>query len=61
MSTTYANPYTVAAQAAPSDRAAFMRSTYMHLGLAILAFIGLEWFLLQQAWVPALIEKMLGC
>lgn len=60
MSTTYANPYTVAAQAAPSDRAAFMRSTYMHLGLAILAFIGLEWFLLQQAWVPALIEKMLG-
>ncbi len=60
MTTSYANPYTVAADAAPSDRAAFMRSTYLHLGLAILAFIGVEWFLLQQPWVPALVEKMLG-
>lgn len=60
MTTAYANPYTVAAHATPSDRAAFIRSTYMHLGLAILAFIGLEWFLLQQAWVPGLVSKMMG-
>ncbi|MEM6279440.1 MAG: Bax inhibitor-1 family protein [Verrucomicrobiota bacterium] len=60
MTTSYANPYTVAADAAPSDRAAFMRSTYIHLGLAILAFIGVEWYLLQQEWALSLVEKMLG-
>lgn len=59
MNTGYANPYTVA-QAAPSERAAFIRSTYLHLGLAILAFIGVEWFLLQQSWAPAFVEKMTG-
>ena len=60
MSTAYANPFTIAADAAPSDRAAFIRSTYLHLGLAILAFGGLEWFLLQQSWVPGLVQKMMG-
>lgn len=55
----YANPYTVA-QAEPAERAAFIRNTYLHLGFAILAFIGVEWFLLQQSWAPALIEKMVG-
>ncbi|MDF1825393.1 MAG: Bax inhibitor-1 family protein [Verrucomicrobiales bacterium] len=60
MTTSYANPYTLAADAAPSDRAAFIRSTYTHLGIAILAFIGVEWFLLQQSWTPMLIEKMMG-
>lgn len=59
MNTGYANPYTVA-QAAPTERAAFIRNTYLHLGFAILAFIGLEWFLLQQSWAPALIGKMTG-
>jgi len=60
MSTTaYANPYTVAS-AAPTERAAFIRNTYLHLGFAILAFIGVEWFLLQQSWAPALISKMTG-
>jgi FtsH-binding integral membrane protein len=33
---------TVAAQAAPSERAAFIRRTYAHLAGAILAFIGIE-------------------
>jgi len=55
----YANPYTVA-EAAPTERAAFIRNTYLHLGFAILAFIGVEWFLLQQSWAPALIQKMTG-
>ena len=59
MNTAYANPYTVAA-AAPTERAAFVRNTYLHLGFAILAFIGVEWFLLQQNWAPALIQKMTG-
>lgn len=59
MNTGYANPYVVA-DAAPSERAAFIRSTYLHLGFAILAFIGLEWVLLQQEWVPALVGKMTG-
>lgn len=59
MTTGYANPYVVA-DAAPSERAAFIRSTYLHLGFAILAFIGIEWVLLQQEWVPAFVSKMTG-
>ncbi|HQW28164.1 MAG: US12 family protein [Verrucomicrobiales bacterium] len=57
--TGYANPYTVA-DAAPAERTAFIRRTYLHLGFAILAFIGVEWFLLGQSWAPALIQKMTG-
>lgn len=56
---TYANPYTVAA-AAPSERAAFIRKTYLHLGFAILAFIGLEWFILQQDWAEGFARAMTG-
>jgi FtsH-binding integral membrane protein len=37
---------TTAAQAAPSERAAFIRRTYAHLAGAILAFIGVEALLL---------------
>ncbi|MEM9281904.1 MAG: Bax inhibitor-1 family protein [Verrucomicrobiota bacterium] len=60
MNTTgYANPYTVAA-AAPTERALFIRKTYLHLAFAILAFVGLEWFLLQQSWAEPLIYKMTG-
>jgi len=59
MNSAYAHPYSVAAAAA-GDRAAFIRKTYLHLGFAILAFIGVEWFLLQQSWAPALIQKMTG-
>ena len=56
----YANPFTVVAAAAPSERSAFIRQTYLHLGFAILAFVGIEWFLLNQSWAPALIQKMTG-
>jgi len=59
MNTSYANPYTVAA-AVPNERAAFIRKTYGHLGLAILAFIALEWFLLQQSWAYSLAGLMVG-
>ncbi len=59
MDTAYANPYTVA-QAKPNERAAFIRNTYLHLGFAILAFIGVEYFLLHQTWTIPLIQKMTG-
>lgn len=38
----YGYDYSIAAQAASSDRAAFIRRTYAHLAGAILAFIGIE-------------------
>jgi len=55
----YANPYTVAG-AVPDERAGFIRRTYMHLALAILAFVGVEALILAQPWAPALIQKMMG-
>lgn len=39
------NPFVSVAQAAPATRAEFIRKTYMHLAMAILAFIGFEFFL----------------
>lgn len=60
MDNAYANPYTTAANAVPTERATFIRKTYLHLAFAILAFIGVEWFLLQQSWAPGLIQKMTG-
>ena len=48
------------ASSAPTERAAFIRQTYLHLAFAFLAFIGVEWFLLQQSWAPVLIQKMTG-
>ncbi len=57
MTSAYAHPASVSSAAAV-ERAAFIRNTYLHLGFAILAFVGVEWFLLQQSWVPALIQKM---
>ena len=59
MNTGYANPFTVAA-AAPAERAAFIRQTYLHLGFAILGFIAVEWFLLSQSLAPSLTQKMTG-
>ncbi len=53
----YANPYTVA-QAAPTERAAFIRRTYLHLAFAILAFVGLEAFLFTQSWAMNLAQTM---
>lgn len=59
MDSSYAQPYSVAA-AAPAERTAFIRKTYLHLGFALLAFIGVEWFLLTQSWSQSLIGLMLG-
>ncbi len=59
MSQGYANPYTVAG-AVPSERAAFIRNTYIHLGFAIVAFILVEYFVLQQSWAGPFAQKMTG-
>ncbi|MEM9480042.1 MAG: Bax inhibitor-1 family protein [Verrucomicrobiota bacterium] len=45
MNTGYANPYVVA-EASASDRAVFIRKTYLHLAGAIGAFALLEWLLI---------------
>ena len=42
----YRNPYVVA-DAAPAERAGFIRRTYAHLGGAIAAFIAIEYLLFQ--------------
>jgi FtsH-binding integral membrane protein len=49
----------VVAEARPSDRAAFIRSTYAHLAGAILAFVGLEALLLQIV-PPETILSLIG-
>lgn len=59
-SASYANPYTVVASAAPTERAAFIRNTYLHLAFAILAFIGVEAVLLHQSWTLPLVQRMTG-
>ncbi len=41
-------------------RASFIRRTYLHLAGAVLAFLGLEAFLLSLPQTPALIQSMLG-
>ncbi|MEN8907994.1 MAG: Bax inhibitor-1 family protein [Clostridiales bacterium] len=43
-----------------SERAEFIRKTYMHLALAILGFVALEYVLLQQVWITNLIDMMTG-
>ncbi len=55
----YANPYTVAA-AQPTERAIFIRNTYLHLAFAILAFVGVEYYLVHAPWAVALAGKMIG-
>jgi uncharacterized protein len=47
-------------QAEASERAAFIRRTYAHLAVAVLAFIAVEWMLLQLSIAPAMAEWMTG-
>lgn len=58
------NPYASwglsAAEAESSDRAKFIRLTYLHLLGAVLAFIGLEAFLLSLPQVPDAVALVLG-
>ena len=57
------NPYrswgTVAAQADTSERARFIRLTYLHLAGALLAFMGLEAFLLSLPGLGEVVSSVL--
>lgn len=58
------NPYqgwgTIAAQADTSDRASFIRQTYLHLAGAVLAFIGIEAALLNSPLAESMTRLMMG-
>ncbi len=54
------NPFVVAADADATERAAFIRRTYLHLGAAILAFVGLEAVLLNLPGIDRLVQTMVG-
>lgn len=49
-----------AAQASAADRASFIRKTYLHLAMAILAFVGLEFFLFTSGAAYTIASSMLG-
>ena len=55
----YSNPYTVAA-AQPSARAAFIRNTYWHVALAVVALIAIEAVFLQTQLARDMVGKMLA-
>lgn len=50
----------IAAEAPVSERMAFIRKTYLHLGGAVLAFIALEAALLNSPLAQPLVRTMLG-
>ncbi len=58
------NPYQswgmVAAEAETSERAKFIRLTYLHLAGAVLAFVGLEAVLLSIPQTEGLVQLMMG-
>ena len=51
----FAGPMTLSRSQA-QERASFIRRSYMHLALAILAFVGLESMLLQSALAPRIMQ-----
>lgn len=60
MQYTSGNPFVVAADAEASERAQFIRRTYLHLAGAILAFVALETVLLRTPGIENMIGLMLG-
>jgi hypothetical protein len=50
----------VVAEVASEERAAFIKRTYTHLALAILAFIGLEFAIFATPWAEKMTATMLG-
>jgi FtsH-binding integral membrane protein len=59
MNTAYTSPYLVV-DAPAQERAAFIRRTYLHLAMAILAFTGLEVLLFQSGAVRPIMETLLA-
>lgn len=61
MSTAYGNMLQVpVAEYAPDVRASFIRKTYAHLAVAVLAFVGVEYLLINSPIAEPLIGTMLG-
>jgi len=56
----YAGAMPFAAEATASERVEFIRKTYVHLGLAVLAFIGMEAYMLNTPLAAQLTNLMLG-
>jgi len=54
---TYGNS---AADAAPQERASFIRRTYLHLAGAILAFVGLEYLIFSSGFAETIAAAMVG-
>lgn len=50
----------VASEAEVEERLAFIRRTYLHLLVAIFAFIGVEVAIFQSGWAPTLADTMVG-
>ncbi|MBN1602661.1 MAG: Bax inhibitor-1/YccA family protein [Chitinispirillaceae bacterium] len=48
------------AEAVPSERAEFIRKTYLHLAGAVAAFVGLEYVLIQSPLAPAMMRMISG-
>jgi FtsH-binding integral membrane protein len=59
MSNAYSIPYVVA-DAPANERAAFIRRTYIHLAMAILAFTGLEVVIFQSGLAQPIMQTLLG-
>jgi len=51
--------FSVVAEASTNERVDFIRKTYAHLFMAILAFVGIEFFLFQTLDVRFLVKRML--
>lgn len=54
----YALDYPIAARAAEDARASFIRRTYAHLAVAVLAFVGLETLIFQSGAAESIIRGM---
>jgi FtsH-binding integral membrane protein len=50
----------IASRATEDERIAFIRQTYLHLGIAILAFVALEYFLLRSAIAIPILDFAFG-
>lgn len=61
MNTTYNNALGLTvAEAAPVERAAFIRRTYAHLAGAILAFVGIEFLIMNSPAAPLILNMFAG-
>lgn len=50
--------YPLAAESQPDERAKFISRTYAHLAVAVLAFVALEWVLLNSSVAPIMMRAM---